>query len=180
MPTPLRAAIALGTVLLVATTATACSKNDKSPSSSTTPTSAATTGGPSASAPADTATPSAPAAGGGGGVKVATTSLGNIVVDSEGRTLYLFTKDTKGNGKSTCYDKCAAAWPPAVTSADVPAGVGVSAAVATIARTDGTKQITLNGWPLYLWVKDKKPGDTTGQKVQNVWFVVKPDGTPIK
>ncbi len=106
--------------------------------------------------------------------------LGNILVDSNGMTLYLYTKDELG--KSNCYGGCAKAWPPlTVPSGTMPtAALGVTGTLTTTERTDGTYQVVYNGWPLYLWAKDTKPGDTTGQNVGGVWFVLNPGEPTIK
>ncbi len=102
-------------------------------------------------------------------------TLGSFLVDSNGMTLYLFTKDTPNT--STCYGGCAAAWPPLLTTGAPSAGTGVTASLlGTTKRTDGTVQVTYNGWPLYYWAKDKVAGDTTGENVQGVWFVITPAG----
>ncbi len=107
--------------------------------------------------------------------------FGSILVDGKGMTLYLFTQDTQNSNASTCYGKCASFWPPLLTSGAAVAGSGLDASkLGTIKRTDGTTQVTYNGWPLYYFAKDKKPGDTNGQKVQGSWFVVSPSGDPIK
>jgi predicted lipoprotein with Yx(FWY)xxD motif len=102
-------------------------------------------------------------------------ALGSFLVDSKGMTLYLYTKDTPNT--SYCYASCATAWPPLLTSGAPTAGTGVTASMlGTTKRTDGTTQVTYNGWPLYYWVNDKVAGDTTGENVQNVWFVITPGG----
>lgn len=107
-----------------------------------------------------------------------TGDLGEFLVDAEGMTLYLFTKDT--DNASTCYDDCATAWPPLLTDGDPTLGEGLDAAlVGTTERTDGTTQVTYGGWPLYYWVKDAAPGDTTGQDVGEVWYVVSPAGEAV-
>ena len=98
--------------------------------------------------------------------------LGKILVDEKGMTLYMFTKDTAG--MSNCSGGCLAAWPPLVASGDLVAGPGVTGKLGFITRADGTKQVTYNDLPLYYWMKDKAPGDTTGQGVGGVWFVVPP------
>ncbi len=104
--------------------------------------------------------------------------LGSFLVDDKGMTLYLFTKDTPNT--STCYGKCAAAWPPLLTAGTPVAGNGVDASkFGTTMRTDGTTQVTYNGWPLYYFAKDKAPGDVTGQNVGSVWFVVSAAGDKI-
>jgi predicted lipoprotein with Yx(FWY)xxD motif len=106
-------------------------------------------------------------------------SLGSFLVDEKGMTLYLFTKDTPGT--STCYDKCAAAWPALLTAGTPTAGNGVDPSkFGTTTRTEGSKQVTYNGWPLYYFAKDKQPGDTTGQGVGSVWYVVAPTGNAVK
>jgi predicted lipoprotein with Yx(FWY)xxD motif len=108
-----------------------------------------------------------------------TTSLGQFLVDEKGMTLYLYTKDTPNT--SNCYNGCAKAWPPLLTSGAGKAGTGVdSSLLGTTTRTDGTTQVTYNGWPLYYFAKDTKPGDVTGQKVGGVWFVISPKGEKIE
>jgi len=104
--------------------------------------------------------------------------LGSFLVDDKGMTLYLFTKDTPNT--SNCYDKCATAWPPLLTTGNPVAGEGVDASkFGTTKRTDGTDQVTYNGWPLYYFAKDKASGDTAGQNVGSVWFVVSPAGDKV-
>lgn len=102
------------------------------------------------------------------------TKLGDYLVAANGMTLYRFTKDAAN--KSNCYDQCAANWPPYTVSGneELKAGDGITGAITTIARKDGTKQLTYKGAPLYFWVKDTKPGEISGQNVNGVWFVVKP------
>ncbi len=100
--------------------------------------------------------------------------LGRYLADAEGRTLYLFTKDTT-EGETTCYDKCAEAWPP--FAADEPLTLPRALEedeLTSVERTDGTAQVAYNGIPLYYWASDQQPGDTTGQGVGDVWFVIPP------
>jgi predicted lipoprotein with Yx(FWY)xxD motif/plastocyanin len=105
--------------------------------------------------------------------------LGDILVDEKGMTLYLFTKDTPNT--SNCYDKCATAWPPLLTKGDAVAGMGADKdLLGTTTRKDGTNQVTYNGWPLYYYVKDQKPGDVTGQDVGGVWYVLSPKGEEVE
>lgn len=105
--------------------------------------------------------------------------LGSFLVDAKGMTLYLFTKDSPNT--STCYDKCATAWPPLLTTDKPVAGEGIDASLlGTTKRTDGTTQVTYNGWPLYYFQKDKAPGDVNGQDVGSVWFVVSAKGEQVK
>lgn len=105
--------------------------------------------------------------------------LGTILAGAKGLTLYHFTKDTTP-GKSACYEACAKAWPPLTTTGTPALASGVPGDLGTITRTDGTKQVTYNGLPLYYFAKDGDAGDTYGQGVGGVWFVVKPVamGTP--
>jgi predicted lipoprotein with Yx(FWY)xxD motif len=89
--------------------------------------------------------------------------VGQILVDSEGMTLYYFQKDQKGSGKSKCEGACAEAWPPLTTEGEPEAMKGVKAAMlGTIEREDGTTQVTYAGWPLYTFVADQKPGEDNG------------------
>jgi predicted lipoprotein with Yx(FWY)xxD motif len=144
-----------------------CGSSSSNSSSSGTSSSSASGTSSSSSASADVS------------LRTASTSLGTIVVDSSGMTVYYFDKDTANSGVSTCSGECLAAWPAVVATSDSPEVDGVTGTVGTITRDDGTKQVTLNGLPLYLFVKDKVPGDVTGQAVQGVWWVVAPDGTKI-
>jgi len=109
-------------------------------------------------------------------VTVADSSVGTILVDGDGNTLYLFTPDEQGD--SVCYDQCEAAWPP--LSASVVAGDGVDAGLLGSApRNDGTEQATYNGWPLYYFANDAVAGDVNGQGVNDVWYVLDPAGNGI-
>jgi predicted lipoprotein with Yx(FWY)xxD motif len=108
-------------------------------------------------------------------VATAQSSLGQTLVDAEGRTLYAFTKD-KG-GTSSCYDDCEVTWPALTVQGSPSAGDGVEASLlATTDRKDGSAQITYKGMPLYHFSGDQQPGDTNGQGVGGVWFAVTPDG----
>jgi predicted lipoprotein with Yx(FWY)xxD motif len=95
----------------------------------------------------------------------------NYLTDNKGMALYYYTKDT--DGQSACYGGCAAAWPIFYTqTVTVPANLKAGD-FGTITRTDGTKQSTYLGWPLYYWAKDKNPGDMTGEGVGKVWYILK-------
>jgi len=99
--------------------------------------------------------------------------LGAILVDGSGRTLYHFTKDT--GTTIACVDKCATTWPPLVAPASgLPATGPAGGTLATVARPDGSMQVTYNGATLYLYSGDTKAGDTNGQGIGGVWFVVPP------
>lgn len=109
----------------------------------------------------------------------ADSDLGEIVVDGDGMTVYYFASDEPGSGESTCTDDCLAAWPPVHADDEEPQVEGVTAEVGTIEGNDGERQLTLDGRPLYLYVEDEAPGDVTGQGVNDVWWVVAPDGTEV-
>jgi len=111
-------------------------------------------------------------------VSLRQTSLGNILVGAEGRTLYLFTSDKDTN--STCYEGCEEYWPPLTTSGTPLGGDGIDATKLGIStRTDGTTMVTFNGHPLYYFIKDSGAGDVVGQGYNNVWFVLDATGNAI-
>jgi predicted lipoprotein with Yx(FWY)xxD motif len=104
---------------------------------------------------------------------VSDSELGEILTDGSGNTLYLFLPDDQGD--SVCSDACAEAWPPFTESGA--AGDGVDGGlIGSATRLDGATQVTYNGWPLYHFANDAAPGDTNGQRVNDVWFVVTADG----
>jgi len=111
------------------------------------------------------------------GVHASDTDLGSILVDADGFTLYIFTNDT--DGTSTCYDACADTWPPVPGDATISPDLDASI-FGTTTRDDGSEQLTVNGMPLYLYAPDSAPGDTTGQGVGGVWFVVDDAGEVIE
>jgi predicted lipoprotein with Yx(FWY)xxD motif len=103
--------------------------------------------------------------------------LGVIVTDTAGMTLYRFDKDTAKPSKANCEGECAATWPPVITSSSNIKVDGIDPAlVGTVARADGSLQVTLAGWPLYHFAKDVKPCDTNGQGVGGVWFTLTAQG----
>lgn len=102
--------------------------------------------------------------------------LGEIVVDSEGMTLYVFDNDSEGT--STCTGDCAANWPPLTGEATAGEGIDESL-IGSTERDDGTMQVTFDGLPLYYFAADQAAGDTNGQAVGDVWWVVAPDGEKI-
>jgi predicted lipoprotein with Yx(FWY)xxD motif len=114
-------------------------------------------------------------------VAAASSPLGRLLVDSSGRTLYLFEADT--THASTCYDACAQAWPPLLADGTPGAGADVTGGdLATSARRDDTVHVTYHGHPLYFFAGDQRPGDTTGQGLLAFgahWFVVGTDGIKI-
>jgi predicted lipoprotein with Yx(FWY)xxD motif len=113
------------------------------------------------------------------GLSTAKTSLGTIVVDGSGMTVYVFDKDTRGSGTSSCSGTCAAQWPALETNSAKPQVSGVTGTVGTIPALDGGKQLTLDGWPLYTFAGDSSAGDVTGQGLGGIWWVVGPDGAKI-
>ena len=123
-----------------------------------------------------TPTPAAPAV-----VKSATATVDGksqtILTDAKGMTLYYYTPD-KGTGKVTCTGTCLQNWPPLLLETGITKPKGdksVTGILGTIPSPNGGTQVTYNAWPMYTWIKDKAPGDTTGQNVQGKWFVFTPD-----
>jgi predicted lipoprotein with Yx(FWY)xxD motif len=99
-----------------------------------------------------------------------TKTAGGVLTNSAGMTLYTFDKDTGGSGKSVCNGPCATNWPPLMAAADAkPSGD-----YTVITRDAGGKQWAYKGKPLYLWIKDSKPGDKTGDGFNNAWRVARP------
>ena len=115
-------------------------------------------------------------------ISVRANSLGQILVDGNGKTLYLFEADT--STASTCSGACAQAWPPVTTTgAPKAAGSASQSLLGTSARADGTTQVTYKGHPLYYFINDKKSGDTTGEGVTAFgagWDVLSPAGDKIE
>jgi predicted lipoprotein with Yx(FWY)xxD motif len=133
----------------------------------------------------DTEAPSATDAGTAAGatasgVLLADTSLGQVLTADDGMTVYIFLRDNAG--APTCVADCAKTWPPLLVDdgATPTAGDGVdSAMLGTAANPEGGTQATYNGWPLYYYAADSAPGDTNGQGVGDVWYVIGADGEPI-
>jgi predicted lipoprotein with Yx(FWY)xxD motif len=116
-------------------------------------------------------------------VKVMRTAYGNVLVDSKGRALYLFTRDR--TPRSQCYTACAENWPPFLTTGSEPvAGAGAEARLAgSTHRRDGSTQVTYRGHPLYYYVGDKHPGQVLCQNVEEFggrWYVVRSSGKPVQ
>ncbi len=104
--------------------------------------------------------------------------LGKFLVDGKGMSLYMFTKDTADT--SNCPGKCMKQWPPFLSLGHPQAGAGVDPSlIGVISLANGNQMVTYNKMPLYYWVGDTKPGDTTGQDVGGAWYVVSPDGKPV-
>jgi predicted lipoprotein with Yx(FWY)xxD motif len=112
--------------------------------------------------------------------------LGNVLVDGEGLTVYMFQTDHQGH-PSVCVGLCAVGWPPLTltpTTTRPIAGPGIkNSLLGTSKRADGTTQITYDGWPLYTWPQDTAPGEATGQALTNLggrWYVLNAEGTVIR
>ena len=114
---------------------------------------------------------------GGSSVGVADSPVGPILVDPNGLTLYMFTKDV--DGESTCAGECLANWPAAVVEGEPDVGDLDAALFSTVASTDGATMLKVGDWPLYTFAGDAAPGDINGQGVGGVWWVVTPNGNPI-
>lgn len=108
--------------------------------------------------------------------------LGEYLTDADGRSLYIFMADSPNT--STCSGDCATAWPPLESDGTPTAAAGLDAAlVGTIQRSDGTTQVTYNGWPLYYFVKDQAEGETTGQDIEAMgaeWYLISPAGSKVE
>ena len=100
-------------------------------------------------------------------------ALGTILTDPKGMTLYQFTNDTT-KGQSTCTDQCAQNWPPYTATEPLSLPAEMTGELSTVTRADGTTQIAYNGIPLYRFAKDTAAGQTNGQEVGDVWYVVAP------
>jgi predicted lipoprotein with Yx(FWY)xxD motif len=134
-------------------------------------------GGSYASSSASTkpASPMAIATPGTVAVQIGDTSLGKVLVDANGRTLYGLMNDN--NGTPTCVDACASTWPPlTVDGTNLPAHLDATI-FSVVSRSDGSHQLKAGKWPLYRFAGDAAPGDTNGQGSGGVWFVVTPNGT---
>jgi predicted lipoprotein with Yx(FWY)xxD motif len=160
--------VPLAIVAATAIVTAACGSSGGKPAAASGSAAPTTTG-----APADLGT--------GSVVAVASSPLGQFLVDGSGRRLYLFEAD-KGDS-STCYDACAQAWPPLVTTGPPGAGTGAAAAeLGTTTRKDGTVEVSYHGHPLYHYIADTKAGDMTGQGLNQFgakWYVLAPSGAKI-
>ncbi|WP_404992006.1 hypothetical protein [Cupriavidus pauculus] len=107
---------------------------------------------------------------GGGDMPPTVKVTGGVLTDPQGLTLYTFDRDPANGGKSVCNGMCATNWPPLLAEP----GKTASGKYSVITRDDGTRQYAYNGMPLYRFAKDAKPGDRTGDNVNNVWHVAKP------
>jgi predicted lipoprotein with Yx(FWY)xxD motif len=122
--------------------------------------------------------PSAPSAS-GTTLKTANTSLGTVLVDDKGLTVYVYDMDTANSGKSACTGACIGQWPAVAAGSATPKVDGVTGKVGTITGTDGKPQVTVDGLPLYTFAGDSSAGDVTGQGFDGIWWVVGADGKKI-
>ena len=169
LPKRLPMAVKLGVPVAAALLAAACSSGSSSSGTSS------STGGSGGSA--------SPAAAAGGGTVITTKSgsAGSFLTDGSGRAVYLWAKDSMN--KSECSGACASAWPPVTANGSVTASGGAKASdLGTISRSDGSKQVTYDGHPLYYFAGDSGPGQVSGQGSDGFgakWWLVAPSGTQI-
>ena len=169
------AAAAAGIILLAGCGGGSSSSSSGSSGAAAAPTAAATMTSSATTSSASTGAASIAS------LATAKNKLGTILVDSKGRTLYMWDAD-KGT-TSTCYGACAKAWPPLLTTAKPVSGTGVTASlIGTTKRTDGKLEVTYGGHPLYYFVADAAPGQVTGQGSKGfgaAWWVLAPSGKVI-
>lgn len=139
---------------------------------------ATTTTAPDTSSSEPDPAQAAGSAAGAAEVATASTDLGDVLVDGDGYTLYVFEPDDRSD--PTCVDACLDAWPPLFSEGEPVAGDGVDESLLGTVGVDGADQVTYDGWPLYRFAGDTEAGETTGQGSGGVWFVVGPDGRPIE
>ena len=106
-------------------------------------------------------------------LKITRTRAGTVLASSRGLTLYYYTEDKPGSGKSACTGSCASAWPPLVGPVRAPAGVRLPGPLSVITRPDGVRQVTINGSPIYTYAGDKAPGQVAGNGIEGAWHVIK-------
>lgn len=107
---------------------------------------------------------------------------GEILVGPQEETLYMFDDDEQGASESACHDECAENWPPHAFEEEIdpPAGENVAGELTIFEREDGVYQVAANGWPLYFFAADEEPGDTSGQGEGDSWWILDPNGEPIR
>jgi predicted lipoprotein with Yx(FWY)xxD motif len=133
--------------------------------------------GPSAGSPSPSTAPASAPSSAGAGVRTAKTGLGTVLTDSAGRTLYWFVPDT--SAKSACNGGCAQFWPPLKGPVSAASGTSLPGKFGTITRSDGTKQATYDGHPLYTYSGDSSPGQTSGNGLNvsgGLWWAITPAG----
>ncbi len=110
---------------------------------------------------------------------LASTNMGQVLVNGAGLTLYFFDHDKPRESASTCTGPCATLWPAVTTTGSAPSVPGVTGTFAAITGVDGGRQLTLNGLPLYTYAGDKKQGDTSGQGYGGIWWVIDAQGAKV-
>ncbi len=177
LKTSRRYAVGALLVALAAPLAVACSSS--SPSTTAAASSSAAAPASSASSPA---AGSSSAAAAGMTITTGSSSLGTMLTDGAGKTVYYWEHDT--GTSSTCYGACAGTWPPVLTTGAPVAGSGIQASLlGTTTRTDGKVQVTYNGHPLYYFAGDSKPGDINGEESNSFgakWYILNPAGKKIE
>ncbi len=173
---PAVAVLAVGAVLAVA----GCGSSNSSSSGGAYGGGSTSSGGAYGSSGATNKAASSSSAGAATVSVGSASGVGQVVVDSNGMTLYYFEKDKQGGSQSACYGSCASVWPPQTTSGAAKASGGAEASkLGTIKRTDGTTQVTYAGWPLYTYTADTKPGDANGTDVKSfggTWYPLHANG----
>ena len=165
----------LSAILVLSLILAACSET---PAASSADETVAVTPSAEASASAEPSESAAASPSDEAAVLMADSDFGAILTDADGVTIYFFANDTEGT--SNCEDDCLADW-PAVEAEDSPtAGEGVTAELGTIERSDGTRQLTVNGFPAYYFAGDAAAGDVNGQGQGDVWWVFGADGEHIE
>ena len=174
-----RLGVAIAAAALLTLAACSSSTTGSSPDTTTAPPPPATSsqGGAYGDEPAPT--PAPPGGAATTTLATAATGLGTIVVDGNGMTVYQFDNDMQGGDSSSCSGQCATLWPAVHGGAQAPQLDGVTGTVGTITGTDGQPQLTLNGWPLYYYQGDTAAGDTKGQGVGGIWWVLTPAGERV-
>jgi predicted lipoprotein with Yx(FWY)xxD motif len=171
-------AICIGVPLIAAPLLAACGSSDSGSGSGSGKSGSSSSHSSSSSSYGKSSSPSSGASS--AGLKTASSSYGKIVVDGKGMTAYYYDKDKPNSGKSVCKGECAAEWPPVNSKTSTPKVKGVSGTVKTIKGSDGGKQLTVNGRPVYAFADDAKPGDVKGQGIEdNTWHVISPSGHEI-
>ena len=104
---------------------------------------------------------------------IRTSAAGTVLASRRGLTLYYYSEDKPGSGKSVCTGSCASAWPPLAAPVKAPAGVRLPGPLGVITRPGGLRQVTINGYPIYLYAGDKAPGQAAGNGIGGAWHVIK-------
>lgn len=106
-------------------------------------------------------------------MQVRHTPAGTVLANSRGFTVYYYLVDKRGSGRSACTGSCAVLWPPVLGPVRIPAGVKLPGAVGYIKRPGGARQLTIGGWPVYTYVGDHAPGQSHGEGIGGIWYVIK-------